>query len=246
MLHFRLRSPSHQAHETLTLLAAESRDSTLLQTWARVGGLPCFLCWCWPCTLVWGWWTSKNIKSRKNKLSIFPGLPNTAPCGLCRRKSRFHRFHLSWPAPASTLLTPRCRPPARAALSCRMHTGGKCCVFIPHHHHHHFVFICPFSVSPQVLWLHFWYNQKRAGAGVEQKLANRSHWADWAAGVDHITWLWMQRVPQFEFWWIMWVTSLLERSLRVFQAAQVRKFRLLLLSVLSCFVFLFFYRPNTW
>lgn len=229
MLHFLLGSSAHQALTTLTLSAAESRDSTLLQTWARIGGLSCYLCCCCcPCILVWGWWTSENIKSRKNKLCTFPGLPNTALCGLCRRKSRFHRFHLSWPAPASTLLTPSCLPLARAALSCRMHTGGKCCVFIPNHHHH-FLLICPFSAPLQVLWLHFWYSQTRAGAGVEQKLANWPHWADRAAGVDHITWLWMQRVPQCNFWWVMWVTSLLEQSFRVFQAvspSEVRKYRL--------------------
>ena len=49
----------------------------------------------------------------------------TAPCGPCRRKCRSRRFHSSWSAPASTLSTPKTRPPTRAAASCRTRTGGE-------------------------------------------------------------------------------------------------------------------------
>lgn len=51
--------------------------------------------------------------------------PDTARCGLCRRKCRSRRFPSSWPAPASESLTPKHLQPARAAPSCRTRTDGE-------------------------------------------------------------------------------------------------------------------------
>lgn len=57
--------------------------------------------------------------------------PNSAPCGLCRRKCSSRRFPSSWRAPVSGSLTPSSPRPGRAAPCCRTPTEGAFCLDSP-------------------------------------------------------------------------------------------------------------------
>lgn len=127
---FRLRSPAHPARRTIMLLPALRvlwlhRHSYLTCQQARSS--PCLCCCWWPWLLARAGRgsTTTSMHGRTRSSSAPRSPPDTARCGLCRRKCRSRRFPSSWPAPASESLTPKRLPPARAAPSYRTRTDGE-------------------------------------------------------------------------------------------------------------------------
>lgn len=97
------------------------------QTWTPTR--PSSHCSFSPWARVRGCIVTTLIKSSKKRPSWWRSRPNSAPCGLCRRKCRSRRFPSGWRAPLSELLTPNSPQPARAATSCRTLTEGVNFVF---------------------------------------------------------------------------------------------------------------------
>lgn len=102
--------------------------------------LRCFLktCWhlwgvsrcsSWSWARVGGFSAAMSMNSWRRGSSLWPGRPDSALYGLCRRKCRSRRLHSSWLAPLSTSLTPNSLLLVRAAPCCRTRTGGECLRF---------------------------------------------------------------------------------------------------------------------
>lgn len=130
-LNFRIRllpHRSHTHHRFILLSPSDDHENPRAihqfspQTWTPTR--PSSRCSFSPWARVRGCGVTTFIKSSKKRPSWWRSRPNSAPCGLCRRKCRSRRFPSSWRAPLSELLTPNTPQPGRAATSCRTLTEG--------------------------------------------------------------------------------------------------------------------------